>query len=490
MKLTKKLIGSVIALLLVLSFCLVGCSTVNENAGVEELLLVLTEEDFVYLEDYPDLKRLDLTGTTCYDAIMAYKEAHPEVEVIYTVTLGGEKYAPDVKELTLEAGSFEMEELMDTLRYLPEVTQLNLPGTPLTDEELAAFTAAYPQINVKYSMALLGKTYDPDITELNLSGMTSAQVAEAAEVLPQFEYVTSVELMDEKGECALTLEDVKTLQEALPGAVFNYTFEFYGQTLSTADTTVEYYDVHFGNESEQDIRNALDVLTNCTYFKLDNCDVDSVIMASIRDDYPDVKVVWRIWADKFTMCTDETMVRMTFNLDNEDIDELKYCTDVTYMDIGHNSSLTDISFVEYMTKLECVIVSGAPLTDISYFADHDSLIWLELCFCGNVKDISVLSTCDNLKYLNISYSQVSDLSALEHLPLERLNAMHTNISSATEKQFVEWHPECISVFEGKQPYGYGWRYNDHGYTFFEYYANMREVFRYAEEGYSGNKMER
>ena len=489
MNLRKKLLCCVMLLALVLSFCLAGC-TGNENAGVEELVLVLTEEDFVYLEDYPDLKRLDLTGTTCYDTILAYMEAHPEVEVTYTVTLSGTKYAPDTTELTLEPEVFQLDELLEALPYLPDVTYINLPGTALTDEALAAITGARPGIQVEYSMPLLGQIYDPDTTELNLAGITGEDVEEVVSLLPKFTSVTYVELMDEAGQCALSLEDVKALQDALPGAFFNYAFEFYGQTLSTANETVEYYDVHFGNESEQDIRQALDVLTNCTYFKLDNCDVDSVIMASIRDDYPEVKVVWRIWADYFTMCTDETMIRMTFDLEDEDVAELKYCTDVTYMDIGHNSSLTDISFVQYMTKLECVIVSGAPLTDISYFADHDSLTWLELCFCGNVKDISVLETCDNLKYLNISYSQVSDLSALEHLPLERLNAMHTNISSATEKEFVSWHPDCISVFEGKQPYGYGWRYNDHGYTFFEYYANMREVFRYADKSYNGNKMER
>lgn len=493
MKLTKKMIGCVMLLILVLSFCLAGCtaiSEINENTGVEELVLVLTEEDFVYLEDYPDLKRLDLSGSTCYDAIIAYQKSHPEVEVIYTVSLCGEKYAPDITELTLEPGSFDLEAILETLRYLPEVTTLNFPGTALTDAELNAIRSAYPQVAVEYSLELLGQVLAPDVTELNLAGMTSDQVAEAAGQLPVFTAVTYVELMDEKGECALSLADVKALQDALPGALFNYSFEFYGQTLSTSDETVEYYDVHFGNESEADIRMALDVLANCTYFKLDNCDVDSVIMASIRDDYPDVKVVWRIWADKYTMCTDETMIRMTFNLDNEDIDELKYCTDVTHMDIGHNSSLTDISFVEYMTKLECVIVSGSPLTDISYFEDHDSLIWLELCFCGNVEDLSVLATCDNLTYLNVSYSRVSDLSALEHLPLERFNCMHTKVSSATEKQFKQWHPNCISIFEGKQPYGYGWRYNDHGYTFFEYYVEMREIFRYAEEGYGGNEMER
>lgn len=490
MKMTKKILVCVMLVVLTLSMCLAGCDAASENEGIEELVLVLTEEDFVYLEKYPDLKRLDLTGTTCYDAILEYIAAHPEVEVTYTVALCGNDYAPDTTELTLEPGTFELDDLIAGLKYLPDITSISLPGTALTDEELTAISSAYPGIAVDYSLELLGQVYDPAVTELDLSMLTSADVEEVVEKLPEFTAVTAVELMDENGESALTLADVKTLQEALPGAVFNYSFELFGKTVSTSDERIEYYDTPIGNENAQQIRDALDVLTNCTYFKLDNCDVDSTVMAGIRDDYPDVKVVWRIWADYFTMCTDETMIRMTFDLDNEDISELKYCTDVTYMDIGHNTKLTDISFVEYMPNLECVIVSGSPLTDISYFADHDKLEWLELCFCGQVADISCLNTCDNLKYLNISYSKVSDLSSLENLPLERLNCMHTNVSWETEQKFQQWHPDCISVFDGKQPYGYGWRYNDYGYTFFEYYANMREVFRYAEKSYYGNMIER
>ena len=190
------------------------------------------------------------------------------------------------------------------------------------------------------------------------------------------------------------------------------------------------------------------------------------------------------------MCTDETMVRMTHGLDDTNCHELRYCTDVTYMDIGHNETLTDVSFVEYMTKLECVIVSGAPVKDISAFADHDSLEFLELCFCGHLKDISMLDTCDNLKYLNISYTKVSDISSLENLPLERFNSMQNNVSAASQAKFLEWHPDCLTRFTGKQPYGYGWRYIDNGITYNDYYANMRVVFRYDDEDYHGNRKER
>ena len=68
--------------------------------------------------------------------------------------------------------------------------------------------------------------------------------------------------------------------------------------------------------------------------------------------------------------------------------------------------------------------------------------------------------------------------------------MQNDVSAASQNQFKEWHPDCLSRFTGKQPYGYGWRYIDNGITYNDYYANMRIVFRYDDEDYHGNRKER
>lgn len=475
--------------LLVLVLMQAGCAILNPNAGIEQLSQIVTAENIAELESYPDLKAVDLTGSTCYDEIKAYMAAHPEVSVTYKVYAANQELDPDASELVLEADSFDYDQLMSELANLPKMNSIKLPATNLTLEQIQGITVKYPQIQVSYTVMLLGKEYGPDVTELNLSEMAPEDMDTAVAVLEMLPNVTKIELSNEVGVSALSIEDAKNLMETKPEIQFHYSFDFYGTQLSTDTERVELEYVQIGNEGEQNIRNALDLMPNCTYFKLEDCGIDSEVMASIRDDYPDVKVVWRIYCGKFTMCTDETMVRMTFHLDDTNCYELMYCTDVTYMDIGHNSTLTDVSFVKYMPNLECVIVSGSPLTDISAFADHDKLTWMELCFCGQLVDISPLESCDNIKYLNVSFTKVSDLSPVEKLPLERLNSMGNKVSVADARAYEQNHPDCLTRFEGKQPYGYGWRYDDHGYTFFEYYVNMRAVFRYSEEGYSGNRRE-
>lgn len=486
MKYSKILFAIALSILVLMQ---AGCTIFNPNAGIEQLSQIVTAENIADLENYPDLKEVDLTGSTCYDEIEAYIMAHPDISVTYKVYAANQMLDPDASELVLEADSFDYDELLSSLAYLPEMKNIQLPSTNLTMDQIQGITAKYPDIQITYTVDLLGKVYDPDVTELNLSEMTAAEMDTVMETLKMLPDVTKIELSNEVGVSALSMENVKTLMDAAPEVQFHYSFDFYGNTLSTDTERVELVNVQIGNEGEQNIRNALDLMPNCTYFKLEDCGIDSEVMASIRDDYPDTKVVWRIYCGKFTMCTDETMVRMTFHLDDTNSHELMYCTDVTYMDVGHNSTLTDVSFVKYMPNLECVIVSGSPLTDISAFADHDKLTWMEFCFCGQLEDISAMESCDNLKYLNISFTKVSDLSPIENLPLERLNSMGNKVSRADAKAYEEKHPDCLTRFEGQQPYGYGWRYDDHGYTFFEYYKNMRVVFRYDDKGYSGNRRE-
>lgn len=486
----KNLKRFLVCFLAVLAVLLTFTACHDPNDDVLEHVGVVTADSISELDLYSNLQSADLRGSDCYDAIVQYIAAHPEVNVQYDVAIGTDRYDSAIETLSITGDKLDFTALLSNLKYLDSVASLVLPETELTVEQIASLTDAYPGIAVEYTVSLAGNIYSTDAAEVDLSSLTSGDLDAAIAKIRLLPAVTSAQLNQADGTSSLSTTDVKKLQQELPDVFFHYSFDLFGKTVSTTDEVIEYFDQDIGNEGESQIREALDILTSCTYIKFDDCGIDSEVMAGIRDDYPDVKVVWRIYADYFSMCTDETMIRMTFDLQDGDVSELKYCTDVTYMDIGHNDWLTDISFVEYMPKLECVIVSGSRVSDISYFEDHDSLVWLELCFCGQVKDLSVLATCDNLKYLNVSYSQVSDLSPLDNLKLDRLNCMNAYVTLVEQRRYKELHPDCISVFEGKQPYGYGWRYNDHGYTFFDYYKNMRVVFRYDEENYWGNTKER
>lgn len=450
--------------------------------------MVVTEKTISDLDKYTNLQNVDLTGSTCYDAILGFMAANPGVNVTYTLDLGGTTVDNAAQSLTLAAGEFDYDTLMSDLKYLPQVTALTLPRTTLTMDQINALRGQYTGVDVKYTVTFLDQELTEDTTVLDVSDMTLEELNELHAVTPLLPILERLELMDENGHSALSVTDVKTLMDACPGVPMHYAFDFYGTTLDTATTeTVELHKADIGDEGEANIRAALDILQNCTYFKLDNCGVSSEVMASIREDYPDTKVVWRVFFGKYNCLTDTEMLRITNGLTDDIVGELKYCNDVKYMDAGHDEKLTDISFIAYMPKLEICILSGSPITDLSCFQDNQSIEFLELCFCGYIKDLSPLSNCPNLKYLNVSYTKVSDLSPLDELPIERFNCMKTNTSDAEARRFNSLHPGCMVRFSGTQCYGYGWRYIDDGITFWDYYANMREIFMYENESYVSGK---
>lgn len=448
-----------------------------------DVSMVVTEKTISELDKYTNLQNVDLSGSDCYDAILSFIAAHPGVNVTYTVDIGGSEVENTADSLTLNPDQFHYDTLVENLAYLPQVTAISLPRTDLTMDQITALRSRYANVDVKYTVSFLDQELTEDTTTLDVSDMTMDELEQLHSVGSMLPILESLELMDSNGQSSLSMEDVKTLMEECPGLPLHYTFDFYGTTLSTTTETVELHKANIGDEGEANIRSALDIMPNCTYFKLDNCGVSSEVMASIRDDYPDTKVVWRVFFGKFNCLTDTEMLRITNGLTDDIVGELKYCTDVKYMDAGHDEKLTDISFIAYMPKLEICILSGSPITDLSCFQDNQSIEFLELCFCGYIKDLTPLSNCPNLKYLNVSYTKVSDLSPLDELPIERFNCMKTKTSDAEANRFNSLHPGCMVRFSGTQCYGYGWRYVDDGITFWDYYANMREIFMYDNESY-------
>ena len=290
--------------------------------------------------------------------------------------------------------------------------------------------------------------------------------------------------MKEDGSCNLTPEQIKTLQDAVPDVPCHFTFELFGQQISSSDKVLEFVNTAIFDSGLAEVKQAMAMMPALEKVRLDNCGVTSETMAAMRAEYPDVGIHWRVWFGKYTCMTDETMLRLTNGLKDEHVAEMKYLTEAVYVDLGHNEYLTDISPLAYMPNTKVLILSGTAVKDLSPLKDLKQLEWLEVVFCDYLKDISPLAGCTGLKYLNISITRVSQLDALKDIPLERMVALQmSQLAQSEREEFAEAHPDCLRVWYGSQPYGYGWRYSDQGYTFYKYYANMREVFDYDDKYY-------
>lgn len=450
---------------------------------VEHLSAVMQAGEIYTLEYYTNLKTLDLSGSPCYDTILGYMEKHPEVDVTYTVSFGDTAVSNKETSATLAAGSYTAELLLENLQYLPALTSLTLQNPSLTAQQVSSLEEAYPEVALNYTVELLGNSYDSGTTQLDLSGMSSSQVEE---VLPRLGLLT--DLISVKLSSSLSFSDVDRLQEANPGAVFDYSFQLFGKTISTADTEIVYKNQKIGNDGEEALREALAILDGCKRLVLDNCGFDSEVLARVRDDFRDqVKVVWRVYFGtngRYNTLTDDDTIRAVYNVTDDTCGPMKYLEDVKYMDIGHNDQLTDLSFVSYMPELEVLIASESGVKELTGFDNCKKLTWLELAYCYKLENIDALAGCDGLKYLNVSYSKITSLEPLDGLRLERFVYLSPKASTAEQNTFISIHPksECITVFYGySMPYSYGWRYDDNGKTMFWYYKDViRKVFNYDQ----------
>ena len=241
----------------------------------------LTEKDIRILVNYfPKLKTLDATACSDYAVLESAKQQLPGCEILYEVNLGGKSFAPEVTELTLEVGDYDYDTLMENLQYLPDVQQITLKKPELSLEQIDELKTTFGNITIDCTVDIGGTEYTMDTTELNLSGISSGDVAGVSEKLGMLSGLTSVELMKSDGTTGLTKEDVKTLKEAAPAASFHYVFDFYGETLSTTETTeVHIKNVNIGEEGLPEARLALDLMENCSRFVLENCKISNESMA-------------------------------------------------------------------------------------------------------------------------------------------------------------------------------------------------------------------
>ncbi len=391
-----------------------------------------------------------------------------------TVDIGGTVLEPDAAALDLQTMEYDLDKLLAAAPELKLVTQIDLGATTLSYEQVESIRQAFPNATVQYSVALFGEIVESDVQSLDLGNMTAEQTQELYDVLPLMPQLQEINFVKEDGSCVYGIEQIDQLdqlRERAPQVNFRVKFELFGQTVSSEDQRIEYYLVPIGNEGEPQIRAVLPYLTACEYFLLDGCEIDNEVMAQLRADFPETKIVWRVWirepnydSPRFMrrtgFLTDTHRIRTTLVTD-ENCEVLKYCTEVKYVDFGHNLEISDFSFLGYMPDLEAAIIGLTNCNDISMLVNCKKLEYLEV-YGSQVTDLSPLAECTSLKHLNISRMPVDDITCLYDLELERLRAVDTKIPKAQIQEYADRHPDCQMLMEGWAPHENGWRYDEKG----------------------------
>ena len=470
--------------LMLCALFLTGCNRNEETAPTvpkwpwaqkkaTALTLVVTEEDFETIEKCENLRYLDVSGSTCYDAIMRYARNHPQVDVRYAAAVGSVTVKNTETELTLAPLDATLAILQESLPRLPQLKNIMLKSTCLTEQQLETLKQEFPDRDFRWTLDILGTEYPQDAESVNLASMDAADLDAVTAQVARLKSVTAINLSGS----SLSPAEVKTMMDLFPEARIHYSFSLFGTEVSTETDRVDLTDTPIGNEGADTIRQALSIMPQCTYMKLENCGMSNEVLGGIQADFPNTKIVWRIsFGGQYSLLTDETTLRTVYGVDNSHNEYLKYCTSLKYIDMGHNETLSDISFASYMPDLEILILSGAPIKNVDPLANCKNLVFLEMANCVYLEDISALRNCEKLRFLNIGFSRVTDISPIWDLPLERFVCLGPRMDWETRKAYEEEHPDCWARFSGENPLSLGWKYDDIGITYSEYYKFIREIF--------------
>ncbi|MBQ5991058.1 MAG: leucine-rich repeat domain-containing protein [Clostridia bacterium] len=451
------------------------------NGAVAEngvLRAAVDADDFALIERIPGLHTLDVSGSVCYDAILAYRDAHPEVDVIYTVSVGETALSPDV-----QAASVKSVPDAGVLRYLPALSELTVTE-PMTAEDAAALTAALPDAALSYAVSAAGVTLSSDAAAADLSDVSPAfldEVCDAVAVLPN---LVDIELNRADGTSDWTLEDAGRLQAIRPEIRVDLNVTAFGRRFSLTDDVVNFNGVLLSDRTEE-LTALLPYLRCVGRLDMENCGIPDEEMAALREAFPSPKIVWRVHVGAYSCRTDVKMIRFTMfyqypMLRDINTRGLIYCNEVRYLDLGHNL-IQDAYFVGYMPDLEVCILAIQQPTDISAFANCPHLEYAEL-FNGHITDISALANCTELRHLNLCMNKITDISPLYGLTkLERLWIARNRIPDEQIEEFKKRVPDCVVNTTAKDPTLNEWRFDySRKSTYSVRYELLRKQFRYGE----------
>ena len=405
-------------------------------------------------------------------------EPTAEPTAVPTVTVGSLVLDPESTEADLSGTSEEAETVIRSLiegaPVLRSLRTVDLGDRVPPYELYRELSEAYPEAEIRLSLTLAGESIERDARVLDLHAMDAADTPELLRVLPYLGDLEEIGFVSEKtGECVYTLESIEQLdrvREAAPEVKLRVAFKLFGKRVTSEDERIEYLHKKIGNEGVEKIRSVLPYLSSCTYFLMDDCGVDNEVMAELREDFPDTKVVWRVWLSKpnyknkrkmrrESFLTDTNRIRTTY-IRPKNCGVLKYCTETKYIDFGHNRYMTDFWFIGYMPKLEVCIIALTNAEDLAPFANCPELEYLEV-FTTNIKSLEPLSHCKKLQYLNIaSCEKLKDITALYELTeLKMLRMTNTPKVPKKQKQEVAKRLPNCKILKGDDynPTSGGWR---------------------------------
>lgn len=191
----------------------------------------LSDEDVALLDYLPNLRSVNAVGCDDYPQLLALQARRPECAIFYDVSLGGETWPQDTRNLTLSDA--DGASLLEQLAFLPQVENVLLTGILPSTAEIDALKEAYPQIAFLWQVEICGITADPAATELDLSGIAVEDVSVIEAALPYLPQLEKVIMCD----CGVSNEEMDALNRRHENIRFIWTVDIGPELRLRTDAT-------------------------------------------------------------------------------------------------------------------------------------------------------------------------------------------------------------------------------------------------------------
>ncbi len=354
---------------------------------------------------FPALKTVDARLSRDYKGIDFIRSAFPQLEVLWEVDVGSQKLTEQTTELVLGDGT--LEQLSLALARIPGLLSVDARGC----QDYAALTelqAQYPQCGIFWDVALGDTPLPHDTTAV---GISCSQLAALEEILPWLPQLQHVRLVDDN----VDLEAAYQFRAAHDNLHVYYDFTLCGVAVSADSTVVDLTGVFL--ESITPIEESLKYFNNLRKLILVDCGLGNDVLCPLSDRNPDVHFIWNMRINQYITVRTDITYFMPFQfgsqLTNREVQLLKYCRDLVCVDLGH-IKISDVSFLAYTPHIKYLMLCDSYVKDISVISGLEELVFLEL-FMSQVSDYSPLLSCKNLRDLNICYAPPASTEALEQM---------------------------------------------------------------------------
>lgn len=404
----------------------------------------LSEADVRRLDYFVRLETLNAESCTDYPQILDARIRYPELDMRYQIPLGGKTYPQDAS--SVEVGAVTAEELS----LLPCLTRLDTVIVKAGIGDNAKLLQDYcHKNNLAFSVSVGNAILPEESEQIRVAGITDEELP-LLSLLPKLKQVHMME-PDASAEKVLAFRSERsdlavTWEKTICGFLCNN---------DTVD--VDFTDLTVSGIAE--VEQGLEYFPGVKSVFLGEPGIDNEEIAAYRErNREKYKVVWVVdLSGKMKVRTDIDNFMPSRDgwgyVRDHEVDNIRYCEDLICIDLGH-MGIKDVSFLEPLVNLEYLILAHTEVQYIDAIRNCKKLKFLELDW-SCIRDLSPLVECTALEDLNIGKTWPDITPVLEMTWLKNLYMIFGSGGDAWRAS--QALPDTRVVASGTATVASGWR---------------------------------